>query len=775
MAGNILTNRSSRVGSASAPTSPSGANGNRIVTKLVPLRRPHDGSNNYRTAYEADGDDLSVKSNSGLSPTHYVLPCFRFRSKKSAAMAILATTAIFLSICSAFLAYRSLSSISLSSPSAGHYFLPPPKEWGAGRERRKQARQGRRAHSPVKVEPEAKSVQYSEYETLLLNFLFSLRAQGIKSSMLPLNNHDPLGQDMGIYTNLGCSVFNQLNDNQNSQTTSNTFHKDQIIALWSSHLPSILEASRHADDTAYTHKTWTSTLLNFLSPYSILDHLPKDNSDRSMGTKDIDRIIGILVRRFLGLLQNSGKSSGTMPPPLRIAVFGGPTVEGKGCHRARVGIPQGSIMANPAFCAFPYRLEQFLNAILLPPAVLKQLRRTLGGISPSSVTSSEEFRLVEVINLGEEGTDSDYSNAIVRNRMYPPLSEAQIGSSTGYGGGPPDLVIDAYGIDDYGKETTELYSFYDPESRPSSDLPKECLKENRKPPPVIVRVVLEEDTSSQWKVTSSMMTILLGDVVDDVEEGEMSLPDIQNPENKETEAGGAFGMAGHVASSWTLGINLAYAAISHCGSAGYQSQQAVQMKNTVKHAVSDDRCDNGVDAPCLFSFLAGPQGTAPRPSAIASSLMPFIVENTGWQPESDISTGFARKTGLVGSGTGATMTLLFRNVTRPVRRFDIITLRSTSEAWKDGAVQIALVTGGDFSHGNEAAEESAKVAKETSFEISAELIADRTNGEDRHISYHFGLDLAEGDDAGQLGTDVLLRMTLTKGSRFKVLGLMLCE
>eukprot|EP00585_Thalassiosira_rotula_P014222 CAMPEP_0196174564 /NCGR_PEP_ID=MMETSP0911-20130528/7512_1 /TAXON_ID=49265 /ORGANISM="Thalassiosira rotula, Strain GSO102" /LENGTH=117 /DNA_ID=CAMNT_0041441971 /DNA_START=123 /DNA_END=476 /DNA_ORIENTATION=+ len=117
------------------------------------------------------------------------------------------------------------------------------------------------------------------------------------------------------------------------------------------------------------------------------------------------------------------------------------------------------------------------------------------------------------------------------------------------------------------------------------------------------------------------------------------------------------------------------------------------------------------------------------------------------------------------------MTLLFQNVTRPIRRFDVITLRSTSQAWKDGSVKFVIITGANFSHGNKAAED----AKETSFEISAELIADKINGEDKHISYHFGLDLAEGIDPARLGADVMLRMILTKGSRFKVLGLMLCE
>jgi hypothetical protein len=91
-------------------------------------------------------------------------------------------------------------------------------------------------------------------------------------------------------------------------------------------------------------------------------------------------------------------------------------------------------------------------------------------------------------------------------------------------------------------------------------------------------------------------------------------------------------------------------------------------------------------------------------------------------------------------------------------------------------VQFALVTGGDFSHGKAAAEASTEIATESSFTISADLIVDGWNGEeDKHLSYHFGLDLIEGENYGHVGSDVLLRMSLTKGDRFKILGLMLCE
>ena len=119
------------------------------------------------------------------------------------------------------------------------------------------------------------------------------------------------------------------------------------------------------------------------------------------------------------------------------------------------------------------------------------------------------------------------------------------------------------------------------------------------------------------------------------------------------------------------------------------------------------------------------------------------------------------------------MAMLFQNITRPVGRFDVITLRSTSQIWRDGVAQFSLVTGGDFSRHKDATGASVETSKETSFEISAELVADVE--EDVHVTSHFGIDLVDGENAAEAGSDVLLRITLTKGDKFKILGLMLCE
>jgi len=778
MSGSVLTHRSNRASGLFSDN-------DNVIVKSVPVKGPQDGLSSKRRIINEEDDTATVKSNPNGSPTssshRYVLPCFRIRRTKQTALVCLAISAILLSITSSFMAYQSLSSL----PSGN--FLPPPQQWGAGRESRMQARKQRRASLSTTAASdedsgmkEDDSVKYSDYEAHLLNFIFNIRAEGVKFNLLSLREPDPPGQEMGFYTQLGCDVFNRLSSNKGSNSNNTTTaipHKERIRKLWKSHIPSILEASRHPDDTDYNHRKYTEAILQSLSPYSLLDpSVSSSNPRRMMKADDIERILGILIRRLFGLFQKHDKnlsSNATMyiPPPLRIAVFGGPTTEGKGCRRANIGISPKSIMSNPAFCGFPYRLENFLNSFLLPAKVLKQLRLTLGNVGPVDI-NGEEFRLVEVINLAEEGTDSEYSATRVRNRVYPPLMKAQSGA-TGYGGGPPDVVIDAYGIDEYGKDISEIHSTYDTLWQPSHANGKGCFKENQKPYPVIVRAVLEDrpSTDEGLPITSSIMTAILGDAVDDVEEGEMSFPDYRDPDDKEIEAGGAFGMAGHIASSWAIAFNLVSSALWHCASKRPSHPHPKAKRRMYNHA----KCDNGIDSPCMFSFLAGSKGTTARPSAIASTLLPFIVENTGWQPGTDMDAGFARKGGLIGTGTGASMTLLFRNVTRPVRRFDVVSLRSTSHVWKEGTARFVLVTGGDFSHGKEAAEASSKSAREVSFEISADLNAGVSNGEDQHISYHFGLDLDYAEANESVGKDLLLRISLKKGAKFKILGLMLCE
>ena len=688
----------------------------------------------------------------------YVLPCFRIRSTRSFIVFVMVTCIIILSITTFFMAH-SMHTLSRHSPSSG-MILPSAKEWGAGREtrrkKRKQKYEQRIADAVVEVGTNSSEnrlpkrvrerkqevvtpIKSQVYEAHLVSFYTKL-AEKIAIHKLSFDQQNTLGQDMSIYSNIGCSVFNNLFHSNNNTTKSYySDSEDSMRRFWQSHHASILDASR-LEDTSFAHKNWTSTLLESLSPYTLGDSISSSNNFKP---EDIERILGIIVRRLLALMHTKDGAEESLPPPLRIAIFGGPTVSGQGCHRGR-GLSRASLQTNPAFCSFPYRLEQFLNWMLLPPSVMRRI---------SSVAA--DAPVVEVVNLGEEGTYSDYSEAIVRNRMYP------LGQS-------PDIVVHAYSIDGYGRGISDIQPFHAAVHHSfKKNLEDGCRSEDQKPPPVILHAMLENNQTA-----TDLTSIILGEAIDDVEEGETSLPLLDN--NGINNVGGAFGMAGHLASSWVLAFGISHSILSYCTSNAFDPTHTYSI---TKQASAPDehmfQCDNGIYPPCIFAIYSGAKGNVAKPSFLLQSLTPFMVENTGWSPTSDMTAGFSRKTGIVATSPGATMTMLFRNITRPVRRFDVLTLRSTSKIWRDGAAKFVLVTGGDFSHGEEAAEASVAVSKETSFEISAELISD--GAEDRHVTYHFGIDLVEGENTAETGSDVLLRIILTKGNKFKILGLMLCE
>ena len=739
-----------------------GTNGGTLMHRprqgLTPTPKEPDNSPNGKTISNfVSQRRVKQHPNSNSQPNiRYVLPCFRIKSKREVVLMFIGASMLLLSFTTIYMAH-SMHNLSRNSPSSG-MILPSAKEWGAGRESRR-----KRKHQQSAVDPElvisnnvtkiskhirerkhehVVPVKSQVYEAHLASFYTKLAEEGA-AHKLSFNEQDSLGQDMSVYANIGCSVFNTLyhpmSNNTNSEYSAN---EDTIRRFWQSHHASILDASR-LGDMSFAHKNWTLTLIKSLSPYTLVDSLSRSGN---FDVQDAERILGIIVRRILGLIQAKVGAEATLPPPLRIAIFGGPTVAGQGCHRGR-GMSRASMQTNPTFCAFPYRLEEFLNWMLLPPSVLKHIT--------SSATNTQ---IVEVTNLGEEGTYSDYSEAIARNRMYPP-------------GQSPDIVIHAYDIDDYGRGRSDIQHFYAAVHNSfTSDLKDDCRIEDRKPPPIILHALLENNQTN----ADIPMTSILGEAIDDAEEGETSLPllgDVTGINN----IGGAFGMAGHAATSWALAFDLAHVVLNHCTSNAnsvHSNSISISKQISLQNEYSF-RCDNGIYPPCIFSILSGSKGNVAKPSHLLQSLTPFMVENTGWSPSSDMTAGFSRKTGIVATTPGATMTMLFRNITRPVRRFDVITLRSTSKIWREGVAQFILVTGGDFSHGGEVADASMADSKETSFEISAELIADAEG--DTHITYHFGIDLVVGENAAETGSDVLLKIVLTKGDKFKILGLMLCE
>jgi hypothetical protein len=144
---------------------------------------------------------------------------------------------------------------------------------------------------------------------------------------------------------------------------------------WTNFIGVVLASSQHPDDPKFIHEDWTKRLLSELPPSVLANTLHS-----APPGEDFQRILDIIQRK----LQNPETA-----PPLRIVVVGGTFAEGEGCDIASVSVPEGSTMANPSFCAWPYRLQAFLNTLM-------------GGI-----------KWVEVTNMSEEGTDTGFITPLV--------------------------------------------------------------------------------------------------------------------------------------------------------------------------------------------------------------------------------------------------------------------------------------------------------------------------------------------------------------------------
>jgi len=169
-----------------------------------------------------------------------------------------------------------------------------------------------------------------------------------------------------------------------------------MSTLWIDRILPILMASKHPDDPHYSHKEWTKSLLAELTPSVLQQEKLYDDSNADA----IQRVLDIIFLRIENPLSN---------PPLKIAVLGGSITEGNGCEVASVQLPKNSVMGNPTYCAWPYRLESFVNNFI-------------------------GSNIIKVVNMAEEGTSTTVKTPLLKYWMYPTelLPEG------------PDVILHAY-------------------------------------------------------------------------------------------------------------------------------------------------------------------------------------------------------------------------------------------------------------------------------------------------------------------------------------------
>jgi len=468
---------------------------------------------------------------------------------------------------------------------------------------------------------------------------------------------------------------------------------------WTSYVADVLAASKHPDDPKYSHLEWTKSLLVELSPSAMARALASQPPPRAVA-----RVLQIVRNR----LHDADKY-----PPLRVAVLGGAETEGQGCDIASVPLPEGSIMANPKYCSWPYRFEQLVNNLA-------------GGV-----------KLVEVTNLAEDGTDTAFMTPLLRNWIYP---QSLLPNG-------PDVIVNAYTSKDYssygavsvtGTEQEEMGAFIAgvEGSNPCGD------------PPLIVHLDDSADGSAAVgmdRVLSLQYNAPMAKVIK-ADKATKTVPNHL-----------PFGMAGHLALSWMLTFALGDMVLHHCSSE--------QAKAQATPAVAESKCKDSDAAAsdasnrCAFAFFAGPMGTVSGPNQIHQYVAPYVVENTGWQATTDMSTGFSRKSGLVAMQPGAKIVFQFQDIANEIRYINLMTLKSNADEWKDGRAKFALLVK-DKKGGSED-------WLETSFEIEG------GHESPTHITYHFGFDLK--DNTAKVGSDVLFRIESVGDTSFKILGIMLCS
>jgi len=531
-------------------------------------------------------------------------------------------------------------------------------------------------------------------------------------------------------------------------STSTVTSNLDMSKVWIEHILTILEATRHPDDPNFSHREWTKSLLVELPPTVLQQRQQYPNYSQ---TNNILRIGDIIMKRIENPLSN---------PPLKIAVLGGSTTEGSGCDVASVKPPKDSMMGNPTYCAWPFRLESFINnvlwTLLTTTTFATQLRSS--SSSPSSSSSSSFNPIVKVVTMAEEGTSTTVKSPLLKYWMYPKelLPEG------------PDVIIHAYTARDalpFEHEHESLIDALRREVQTLVDSVKVARPCGR--PPLVIHL---SDTSlvSPWKKelqqsnndnNNIFLSLDYTKIISKVSAFERKQLHLQQQQYLD-EQDIAFGMAGHVAIVWLLTYNIAQVFLQSCDDGGRPRLTTSAIQDTYK-------CQ---ESPCLLAWLAGPTGTAMHAHQINTQLAPFIVENTGWRSETDMTTGWSRKAGLVAVERNAKLVLALPNLPVAIRMINIMSVKSYSSKFLNSVARfhVSVLSKRPSDAITSAQNDELFFVKwSTSFDIQG------THSSMTHITFPFALDLTE--NAAQIGDKLQVEVTLVSGTTFKILGMMLCS
>lgn len=541
----------------------------------------------------------------------------------------------------------------------------------------------------------------------------------------------------------------------------------------------LLGASQHPDDPDYSHYNWTQELLHNLysSKKSNIYTDTKSSHDTDQTSDKVSHIINILqlhLDHYYNLYEQNNNmnteyrsnlkqkaknnkkiTSAEPPPPLKIAVVGGSMTEGNGCStysdKHTPHIPRGSIMTNPMYCAWPYRLEHFVNSLL----------------SGVETDTSNQQKIIQIISLAEEGTETALMTPLLRNWRYPPQLIPE----------GPDIIINAYSLSDYSKPPSndehnsaendqndlykkvnhEMTSFVDAieSSHPCGHTPLILHLHDLLPMEIMLNsqaVSSDKPTAPSFSYWENVISVEYRDMISTFK-----------AKNKKdiNEHSLLFGMDGHMALMWTLTYNFMHVLLQHCENNNFEQPPVISTSSTSKMQQCQD-ASTGED-PCTFAFFAGPafDKTFFKPGKLSSYIKPYTVENNGWETNVDMSAGFSRKTGLVASFPHAHLIFEFSPLEKEVNFINLMILRSNQPKWMGGVARFSIYVDAT------AVDKNEEKPRELSFDVPG------FHTKSEPITYPIEVDL-KGFKA-PVGSILRVSVELVQGTSFKIIGMMFCS
>ena len=551
-------------------------------------------------------------------------------------------------------------------------------------------------------------------------------------------------------------------------------------SLWMDHLDDILEASRHPKDVKFEQKDFVHRLLLDLRPSLLQTGLVS-----RMKHSEVERIVNILRTR-----KNNPKA-----PPLQILVMGGSVTEGVGCEQSK------EILGRQ--CTWSVRLESMLNALLGFNGV--QVTNVANGgthteqalqlvkywLYPASVLPKGPDIIIHAFGANDSHLDAHQTFEWEYSRVLEIFQQSlqrlvwfheQVHESAGCGTAPVVFHLDDYigghsqgnilGDLTFKMVMTVVAQWYQSLAVSSADVVRRIVYADTK----------ELNFSPKWRLQRK---------------------------NKSRYAENChFNWPGHQMITWVWAYSFLDALVTYCqqedqdfmipqghtSSLTQKSQQLllhnnpnllppgltdtlqledVSKKWMKKHeeSLSKNECstDRQQDqqSPCSFAFTSGQEGQTQNPTKLNQYLRPFVKKRGGWNAETDLSAGWARKLGLVAKKPSATLELDVKNITQVAKTLTVHSIKSYGDKWKDSEVRVqAYILGLDNST-------DANVTTTNNTDIAVvDSRIDGIHNSTSSITYTTKFDFPQ---TAPIGSTVRIVVTLVGGTTFKIMGMMLCN